>query len=239
MLITHLQTFLTTPTAKKSPAQIIFWFSLSLTFALIYSFLQLKQAFSSAYVVQDDARVYVSWMQRFLEPGLLPNDLLSDYFQSVTPSGFTAFYRLLAAIGIEPLLVSKLLPVLLMLLTTSYCFAVCMQILPIQAVGFITTLLFNQNLAMRDDLVSATPRAFLYLLLLAFLYYLLRRSLLPCLGAIALAGLFYPPLLFILAGILILRLWHWQGKLPRLSQNRQDYLFSMTGLGGNVLDVWI
>ncbi|MBW4638535.1 MAG: hypothetical protein KME05_09915 [Gloeocapsa sp. UFS-A4-WI-NPMV-4B04] len=231
MLITHLQTFLTTPTTKKSPDQIIFWFSLSLTFALIYSFLQLKQAFSSTYVVQDDARVYVSWMQRFLEPDLLPNDLLSDYFQSVTPSGFTAFYRLLAVIGIEPLLVSKLLPVLLMLLTTSYCFAVCMQILPVPAVGFITTLLFTQNLAMRDDLVSATPRAFIYLLLLAFLYYLLRRSLLPCLGAIAIAGLFYPPLLFILAGILILRLWRWQGKLPRLSQNRQDYLFSMTGLG--------
>lgn len=231
MLITHLQTFLTTPTAKKSPDQIIFWFSLSLTFALIYSFLQLKQAFSSAYVVQDDARVYVSWMQRFLEPGLLPNDLLSDYFQSVTPSGYIAFYRLLAAIGIEPLLVSKVLPVLLMLLTTSYCFAVCMQILPVPALGFITTLLFTQNLAMRDDLVSATPRAFIYLLLLAFLYYLLRRSLLPCLGSIALAGLFYPPLLFILAGILILRLWRWQGKLPRLSQNRQDYLFSITGLG--------
>lgn len=231
MLIKHLQTFLTTPTTKKSKYQIIFWFSLNLTFALIYSFLQLKQAFSSTYVVQDDARVYVSWMQRFLEPDLLPNDLLSDYFQSVTPSGFTAFYRLLATIGIEPLLVSKFLPVLLMLLTTSYCFAVCMQILPVPAVGFITTLLLTQNLAMRDDLVSATPRAFLYLLLLAFLYYLLRRSLLLCLGAIALAGLFYPPLLFILAGILILRMWRWQGNFPRLSQNRQDYLFSINGLG--------
>lgn len=228
MLITRLQTFLT---AKKFKYQIIFWFSLSLTFAIIYSLLELKQAFSSAYVVQDDARVYVSWMQRFLEPDLLPNDLIADYFQSVTPFGYAALYRLIASLSIDPLLFSKFLPVLLLLLTTGYFFAVCMQILPCPAFGFITTLLFNQNLAMRDDLVSATPRAFIYLLFSAFVYYLLRRNALPCLGAIALSGLFYPPLLFILAGILILSVWHWQEKPNRLSQNRGDYVFGVTGLG--------
>lgn len=234
MLITRLHRFLTALTAKTSN-QITFWFTLSLTFAIIYSFLELQQAFSSAYVVQDDARVYVSWMQRFLEPDLLPNDLITDYFQSVTPSGYAAFYRLIAAVGVEPLLVSKFLPVFLRLLTTGYCFALCMQILPVPTAGFITTLLFNQTLSMRDDLVSSTPRAFIYLLFIAFLYYLLRRSLLPCLGAIALCGLFYPPFLFILAGILIVRLWRWEGKLPRLSENRLDYVFSATGLGLSLL----
>ncbi|GAB1543601.1 hypothetical protein NUACC21_62760 [Scytonema sp. NUACC21] len=209
----------------------IFWFSLSLTLAMIYSLLGLKQAFSSAYVVQDDARVYVSWMQKFLEPDLLPNDLTADYFKSVTPFGYAALYRLIAFVGINPLDASKFLPALLLVLTTGYCFAVCMQILPVPVVGFITTLLFNQNLLMRDDLVSATPRAFIYLLFLAFVYYLLRRNTLPCLGAIALSGLFYPPLLFLLAGILILNVWHWQEKLPRLSRNRQDYVLAVAGLG--------
>ena len=234
MLVTRLHRFLT-PTTKKSKSQIIFWFSLSLTFAIIYSLLELQQAFISAYVVQDDARVYVSWMQRFLQPDLLPDDVITDYFQSVTPSGYAAFYRLIAAVGIEPLLLSKFLPVFLRLLTTGYCFAICIQIFPIPAAGFITTLLLNQNLSMRDDLVSATPRAFIYLLFIAFLYYLLRRSLLPCLGAIALCGLFYPPFLFILAGILILRLWRFEEKLPRLSENRLDYVFCATGLGLSLL----
>jgi hypothetical protein len=228
MSIARLQTFLTT---KRYKSQIIFWFGLSLTFAIIYSLLELKQAFSSAYVVQDDVRVYVSWMQRFLEPDLLPNDLLADYFQSVTPFGYAALYQLIASVGIDPLYLSKILPLLLLLLTTGYCFAVCMQILPVPAVGFITTLLFSQNLVMRDDLVSATPRSFIYLLFLAFVYYLQRGNALLCLVAIALSGLFYPPLLFILSGILILRVWHWQDKLPRLSQNRRDYMFSITGLG--------
>ena len=226
-LITRLHRFLT---AKTSKSQIIFWFSLSLTFAIVYSLLDLQQAFSSTYVVQDDARVYVSWMQRFLEPDLLKNDLITDYFQSVTPSGYAALYRLIASVGISPLLLSKILPVFLRLLTTGYCFAVCIQILPIPTAGFITTLLLNQTISMRDDLVSSTPRSFIYLLFLAFLYYLLRRSLLLCLGAIALSGLFYPPLLLIVAGILILRLWRCKGKIPHLSENKFDYVLCATGL---------
>jgi hypothetical protein len=231
MVITHLHKFLTTSTAKTSKSQMIFWFTLSLTFALIYTFLGLKQAFSSSYVVQDDARVYVFWMQRFVDSGLFPNDFIADYFQSVTPSGYAVFYRLIASLRIEPLTLSKLLPVFLTLLTTAYCFAVCMEIFPVPTAGFISTLLLNQNLAMRDDLISSTPRSFIYLFFLAFLYYLLRRSLFLCLGAIALSGFFYPPLLFILAGILILRLWRWDGQQLRLSKNRPDYLFGATGLG--------
>ncbi|MFE1746613.1 hypothetical protein [Coleofasciculus sp. H7-2] len=209
----------------------IFWFTLSLTFALIYSLLGLKQAFSSSYVVQDDARVYVFWMQRFVDSDLFPNDFIADYFQSITPSGYAAFYRLIASVGIEPLGLSKLLPVFLTLLTTVCCFAVCMEIFPVPTAGFISTLLLNQNLSMRDDLVSSTPRSFIFLFFLAFLYYLLRRSLFLCLGAIALSGFFYPPLLFILAGILILRLGRWDGQQLRLSKNRLDYLFGATGLG--------
>lgn len=221
--------------SRTSKSQIIFWFSLSLAFAIIYSLLELQQAFGSPYVVQDDARVYVSWMQRFLEPDLLKDDLITDYFQSVTPSGYAALYRLIASVGIEPLCASKFLPVFLKLLITGYCFALCIQIFPFPAAGFITTLLLNQNLSMRDDLVSATPRAFIYLFFIAFLYYLLRRSLLLCLSAIALLGLFYPPFLFILAGILVLRLWRWERSRLRLSKNRLDYVFGATGLGLSLL----
>ncbi|MGJ3254530.1 MAG: hypothetical protein ACFE0J_25860, partial [Elainellaceae cyanobacterium] len=66
---------------------LVFWFCLSLTFAAIYSLLALQQAFSADYVVQDDARQHVFWMQRFLNPDLFPDDLIADYFQSVAPAG--------------------------------------------------------------------------------------------------------------------------------------------------------
>ena len=79
------------------------WLGLSLAFAALYGGLSLQEAFSSEYVIQDDARVYLIWMQRFLDPELFPHDLMADYFQSVTPWGLGFLYRVMAVAGITPL----------------------------------------------------------------------------------------------------------------------------------------
>lgn len=231
MLTERLRRFLTIPASKTPKSQVIFWLSLSLTFSAIYSLLALREAFSSEYVVQDDARQHVFWMLRFIDPELFPKDLIADYFQSVAPAGYSTLYHVAAFLGINPLIFNKFLPLVLGLITSGYCFGVCLQLLPVPAAGFIATLLLNQNLWVKDDLVSGTPRAFVYPLLLAFLYYLLRRSLLPCLVAIALIGLFYPQGIFLCAGVLILQLGQWQGGRLRLSQDKRDRLFCAAGLG--------
>ncbi len=223
-------------TSSHSPKyHIIFWLSLSLLFAAIYSYLALQEAFSSEYVVQDDARQHVFWMLRFLDPNLFPNDLIANYFQSVAPAGYSSLYHLLASIGINPLLFNKILPSIMALITTGYCFGICLQILPIPFTGFIATVMLNQNLWVKDDLVSATPRAFVYPLFFAFLYYLLRCSLFSCLIAIALLGVFYPQMVFICAGILILRLWTWERGKLQFSRKRHDYLFCAAGVGVGIL----
>ncbi|MEO1376301.1 MAG: hypothetical protein AAFW70_18755 [Cyanobacteria bacterium J06635_10] len=105
------------------------------------------------------------------------------------------------------------------------------QILPLPITAFMATLMFNQNTWMKDDLISATPRAFLYPLFVAFLYYLCRKSLFPCLFTIVLIGLFYPQYVFICAGILVVRLWNWHGGKFRFSQQKHDYIFCGIGLG--------
>ena len=207
IIISYLQKLLTTSKAKVFNFQVIFWLSLSLAFALHYSILGFQQSLTQ-YSVQDDARQHVFWMRRFLDPELFPHDLIADYFQSVAPWGYTNLYHLFAAVGIDPIVLSKYIPILLGLITTAYCFGVCLEILPVPVAGFMAVVMFNQNLWIEDDLVSATPRAFVYPLLLGFLYYLLRGSLLPCLGAIALQGLFYPQCVFISAGVLVLRVLH-------------------------------
>lgn len=235
MLLTRLHKFLTAPVAKTFDSRMIFWFSLSLTFAAVYGLLGLQIAFSSEYVVQDDARQHVFWMRRFLDPSLFPNDWIADYFQSVAPLGYTTLYRLFAIVGIDPVLLSKFLPIVLGLITTAYCFGVCLQILPVPMAGFLSTLVLNQYLWLRDDLVSGTAVAFIYPLFTAFLYYLLQGSLALMCVAIALLGLFYPQGVFVCAAILILQLLHWRHQRPHLSQNRRDYWFSGTGLGVAVL----
>ncbi len=191
----------------------------------------LREAFSSSLIIHDDVRSHVFWMWRFIDPELFPNDLITDYFQSVAPYGYTALYKAGIAIGIDPITFNKLLPLPLVLITTAYCFWIAMMIFPVPAAGFIASLLLNQTTWNTHDIPSGTPRAFIYPLFLAFLYYLMRRSLLPCLAVIVLQGLFYPQTLFLSAGVLVLRLVQWKDRRLRLSSDRSDYLFCAAGLG--------
>jgi len=218
-----------TSTAKALHSRRVFW-CLSLAVAAFFGLQSVQYAFSSQYIVQDDVRQHGFWMQRFLDPTLFPQDLIADYFQSAASPGYTAFYHLMAVLGINPLWLSKVLPLVLGLITTGYCFGVCLQMLPVPLTGFISTLLLNQNLWLEDDLVSATPRAFLYPLFSAFLYYLLRNSLLGIGVAIALMGLFYPPFALLSVAILTLRLLRWQGLHPHLSKYRRNYWFWGVGM---------
>jgi hypothetical protein len=202
-----------------------------LTFATVYGILGIKQVFSAEYMVQDDARQHIFWMMRFVDPELFPKDFIANYFQSVAPAGYSTLYKLAATIGIHPLFFHKILPLFLGLISTYYCFGLCLEMLPVPMTGFIASLLLNQHMWMTDDLASTTPRSFIYPIFLAFLYYLSRSSLVPCLGSIALIGLFYPPYTLVAAGILVLRLLCWENGGLRLSGDRTNYLFCTTGLG--------
>ncbi|WP_232224135.1 hypothetical protein [Mastigocladopsis repens] len=208
----------------------MFWLSLSITVATVYGVQAILPAFGHEYIIQDDARQHIFWMQRFVDPELFPQDLITDYFQSISPPGYKAFYQALTLIGFQPFFLSKTLPILLGVITTIYCFGVCLKILPLPVTGFIGTLLMNQGLWLADDLISATSRAFLYPLFFAFTYYFLQRALLPCLISLAILGLFYPGFVLICVGILILQIFKFDRGLPRFSQQRNDYLFCGLGL---------
>lgn len=180
--------------------------------------------------MQDDARQYFFWMQRFVDPELFPHDLIADYFQATSPPGYSTLYQLLALAGIDPLSASKLMPLVIGLAMTYYCFRLSVTMLPMPIVGFISTILLNQNVWLKDDILSATPRAFYTPLFLAFLYYLMRRSSLASLVALALQGLFYPQSMLISVGILLLWLWDRERGWLRLSRDRRDYLLGAAGL---------
>jgi hypothetical protein len=214
---------------KAKPSEIIPWFVLSLIPTLYYGLVGLQKAFSASYVVQDDVRQHVFWMQRFVDPTLFPNDWIADYFQTIAPAGYKAFYYAIAQLGVEPLLLAKLLPLPLGLLTAIYGFWVSFQLFPIPLGAFISTTILTQSLWLEDDLVTATPRAFVYLFFLAFLYYLLKRNSILCVVAIALQSLFYPQIALIEVGVLTLRLVQWQGHCLQLSRQKSDYLLWLAG----------
>ena len=119
--------------------------------------------------------------------------------------GFTNLYRLVASLEIDVFFFNKISTLIIGIVTTIYCFLVCCELFPVPFAGFISSLLLNQNLWMVDDLSSGTPRAFIYVLLLAFIYYLIKQNILLLL-TIILQGLFYPQAILISITVLVFRL---------------------------------
>ncbi|NJR38117.1 MAG: hypothetical protein HC781_03750 [Leptolyngbyaceae cyanobacterium CSU_1_4] len=187
-------------------------------------------AFSHQYIIQDDARQHIVWLQRLIDPQLFPNDVIADYYQAIAPVGYTTFYAFFAKLGIEPLLLAKIVPLFISLITSIYGFKLFLQILPVPSAAFISTLILNQTIWLKDDVISASPRAFLYPLFAAFLYFLVKRSTIPCLIIILLQGLIFPQITFVYLGILSVRLFQWRDRSLKISQNRQDYVVWIWGL---------
>ena len=208
----------------KNPA-VAFWFAISFIAPLYFGTLSFFYASSSRYIVQDDARLHIVWLQRLTDSELFPNDTIADYFGIIQPAGFKLLYRLAAAVGIEALTLAKILPLVLALIATAYLFWVALRILPVPMSGVLTTVLLNQNIWIRDDLISAAPRAFVYPIFSAFLYYLLKDARLGCFISIAILGLFYPQMMLVAVSLLTLRLVKWQDYRPYLSRRFQDYTF--------------
>ena len=194
------------PLSCKTPT-VPLWFSLSLVVPLYFGLISLIHATTSGPIIQDDARLHIVWLQRLIDPDLFPADIMANYYFAIQSVGFKALYSAAAALGIPPLFLAKILPLGLALITTIYLFWTTLLILPVPISGFLTTLVLNQNVWLKDDLISATPRAFVYPIFAAFLYYLLRGSTVRLLVTLVLQGMFYPQMMVVSVGMLTLRLF--------------------------------
>ncbi|MEL6160335.1 MAG: hypothetical protein AAFR18_14080 [Cyanobacteria bacterium J06627_32] len=229
-------TFQPLPQSLKN-RRVAFWFGLSFIAPLYYGFVSFWYATSFSYIVQDDARYHIVWLQRLIDPALFPNDAIADYYDAIQGVGFRAFYRGVA-LGIEPLFFAKVLPLLLALVATAYLFWVALLVLPVPICGTLTTLILNQNIWVRDDLISASPRAFVYPLFSAFLYYLLKGNRVGILVSLGILGSFYPQMALVSVGLLTVRLVRWRGIRPVFSKRSPDYAVWLIGLvmtGGTLL----
>jgi hypothetical protein len=190
----------------------------------------MHKAFLTPYVVQDDARQHVFWMWRFVDPGLFPNDLIADYFQSIAPPAYTFIYHAGAALGVDPITFDKILPVALGWIAVLFGALLARRLLDVPAAAFLVGVLVAQDVWMMDDVPSGTARAFGVPLVLAFVYFLTRRSRVPCLGIIALQGLFYPQAVIFSAATLACWALRFEGGRVRLSQDRVDLAFAAAGI---------
>ena len=179
--------------------------------ALLTAYLLAQQTWEEIqevdYRIQEDGRQHVFWMRRYLDPDVFPNDPIADYFQAMAPWLYRAIYwGGWHILGITPHHLTFGLPFVLGLIAVSYAVVIGRHLSPIPWVGGLAGILCAQTLWMEDDLVSATPRAFATPLMLAFLYYVLRRNPWGCGLTIAMQGGLYPPAALISWGTTCLRL---------------------------------
>ena len=83
-----------------------FWLSISLLATLYYGLCFYYFVFNQEYIVQDDTRQHVIWLQRFIDPELFPHDLIADYFSGLALFGFKSIYLFGAKLGLEPILLA-------------------------------------------------------------------------------------------------------------------------------------
>ena len=206
------------------------WLIAALAVAAFYSVLALRIAFQSPNLVQDDARQHVFWMRRFVDPNLFPNDLIADYFQAVAPAGYKFIYWIFAKAGVDPLLLSKIFPAAIGLAIAYLAFRLFMELMPDPRGAFFASVLLGQLVWLKDDVISATPRAFVCPLFLGFLLFLLQRRFLPCLVALALQALVYPQAAFVSTGVLALGLIKWKDRRLYFARDRRDYIFFLAAV---------
>jgi hypothetical protein len=193
--------------------------------------LALGEAFSGAYVIQDDARQYGFWMRRFLDGDLFPNDWVANYLASVTPSGYALPFWLGAQVGLDPLLLQKILPLVLGILVAGLAWRLAWRWWPVPIAALAASVLLSQSLWMKDDLASAAPRAWVYPLLLGFLEAYGARSLAVALGMIALLAWMSPPYAAIAIAILALDCLVFRGGRLGFNGDRRAWRWFGLGLG--------
>ena len=204
--------------------------AISLLAALVYGCVDLQTAFSQDWIVQDDARQHIFWLVRLRDSELFASDAIADYFQSVAPWGYSTLYRWGMTTGLDPFVLGKLMPIPLRVATAYFFFSWCRTIFPVSWGCMSATLLFNYSVWLKDDIVSATPRAFLLPFFLAFLYYYNKEVLIPCLVSLVCLSLFYPQMVLVAWGMLLLKLVSWRGYLPCITPDVKQHRFAVIGL---------
>jgi hypothetical protein len=184
------------------------WFSISLSIALLIGCISLIPAIQNKFAIHDDARIHVAWMLRYIDPQTFPHDYIADYFQNTEPIGYSFIYRFAALLGISSIKFNCYLPVLLTVIVACFAFLLSMQIVPSGAIATLSTILILEALWLKPDLASATPRAFVPALLLAFLYALSSNRQKLLVVMLILQALFYPPVLLICWCVWLIQIWN-------------------------------
>lgn len=184
------------------------------------------------YVVNDDVRQQIYWMQRWLDPTLYPRDIINDYARAYVTWGVQALYHT-GGLAFHPLYFTKLVAVALSA-WLGLLFFQTGRALKDERVGLLALAVYWFSPAFMENISGGLARAFAAPLLILFLYALARRSRPLALAALLAQALFIPyvVLLCLVAAGGHLTLWRLGlTKEPPLLRGPLDVLTGIAALG--------
>ncbi len=167
----------------------------------------------AAYAIQDDARQFLAWTVRLADPAALKGDLIADYWHSVTPRGLRVLYGAFSFLGISPLVLSRLIPVVLLMVSAVATWRAALMLTGGRALAALVLAGFTMALLVHEDSIfTATARAFSPPLFLLFLDGLLREKRWQMVASLGVLAAIYPTTA--LVGLTMLGLSFLRKRLP-------------------------
>ncbi len=152
-------------------------------------------ALTNPYVVDDDVRQQIFWMQQWRDPELYRNDLLTEYAKSYVPWGVQAIYRA-AAPFMNPVQFTKVLTGLLFVITAGLLYGIGLQFHDDLTAVFIGCTFCIMGHFM-SKISGGLSQSFAFPLLAAFLFFLGRNNLIGV-GILVLLQSILNPYIFLL-----------------------------------------
>lgn len=165
--------------------------------------------FEDPWLVQNDARIHLWWMQKFRDPGLFTDDALAELMEvkAWRSPGFLALFRI-AAPAADPLTVSRILSVVMLPVTLLMIFLAGWAIAGSPAGLVAAALYLGQTMQSWDHgivVMDGLQRSFRDPLLMTGLYGIAANKRKTWLASILLSLLFYPVAAPMILGIVFFR----------------------------------
>lgn len=147
-------------------------------------------ALTNPYVINDDVRQQIYWMQQWNDPELFQDDLLSSYARNYVPWGVQAIYYV-ASPFMNPVQFTKVVAGILYVVTAAFLFGLALQFRDEMAALLVVCVFFFFSNFMRK-ITGGMSQSFGFPLLAAYLFFLARENLWASAVVIFLESIFNP-----------------------------------------------
>lgn len=184
------------------------------------------QALTNPFVINDDVRQQIFWMQQWQDPELFKGDVLSDYARNYVTWGVKGVYRV-ASLGLNPMDFSKVLPGILFVFLAGCLFKIG-DVLGKRPLAWMAVAVFWLMPFFLDNLAGGLARAFAAPLLAFFWLCWLRANPWGMGLALLLQALFIPYIFLLAAAAAMLAYLAGRTgrvKLPPFPRRPEHFIF--------------